>query len=110
MAIDNDEWAFRNSLENIILNNCKNITTKLGDVGLLDNSENYDIILANINKNILLRDINYFVKNLKKGGRLFLSGFYTDDLGDISREATKNGLNFVTSKTKNDWVAAVFSH
>ncbi len=110
LAIDNDEWAYRNSLENIDLNHSKNITAKLGDADLLDNSENYDIILANINKNILLQDIKHFAKNLKKGGRLFLSGFYTEDLVDNKHEAAKNGRKFFTSKTKNNWVAAVFNH
>ena len=68
----------------------------------------YDIVLANINKNILLEDIHRYAKTLKKGGHLFLSGFYSEDLNDISREAEKNGLKFVINRTKNNWVAAAF--
>ena len=109
MAIDNDEWAFHNSIENIALNNCRNIEIKQGDAALLKDGPSYELILANINKNILLQDIRYYVKVLKKRGRIFLSGFYTEDLEDICREALKSGLNFVTNKSKNNWVAAVFS-
>ena len=108
-AIDNDEWSFNNTLENIGLNNCENIDVKLGDAKLLEKKPVYDIILANINKNILLTDIHRYAKTLKKGGRLFLSGFYSEDLIDISREAEKNGLKFVINRTKNNWVAAVFN-
>jgi len=108
-AIDNDEWSYNNSLENAGLNNCNNITVKLGDADLLETETVYDLILANINKNILLKDIHRYAKVLKKGGRLFLSGFYTEDLRDISREAEKNGLKFVTNAEKNNWVAALFT-
>lgn len=108
-AIDNDEWSYRNTLENIELNNSKNISVRLGDAKLLESSGIYDLIIANINKNILLQDIRHYAKSLKKGGRLFLSGFYSEDLEDISREALMNGLNFAISKTKNNWVAAVFN-
>lgn len=108
-AIDNDEWSYNNSLENIGLNNCKNIQVKLGDAALLDTEPVYDLILANINKNILLNDIHRYAKVLKKGGRLFLSGFYMEDLEDISREAKKNGLNFVSKREKNNWTTAVFN-
>ena len=107
-AIDNDKWSYNNTLENAGLNNCENINIKLGDADLLGNEDLYDIILANINKNILLKDIHRYAKVLKKGGRLFLSGFYTEDLKDISREAEKNGLKFVRKQTQNNWVAAVF--
>jgi ribosomal protein L11 methyltransferase len=108
-AIDNDEWSYNNSLENIKLNNCKNIHVKLGDAGALATRPVYELILANINKNILLKDIHRYAEVLKRGGRLFLSGFYTQDLQDIRREAEKNGLKFVTHVEKNNWVAAVFT-
>jgi len=108
MAIDNDEWAYRNSIENIGLNNCNNIEPLLGDASSLASTPIYDLILANINKNILLRDIRKYATTLKAGGRLYLSGFYTEDLKDIKNEAEKNGLNYVNHKTKNNWVAAAF--
>ncbi len=108
-AIDNDEWSYNNTLENAELNNCDNIKAILGDAELLDSTPVYNLILANINKNILLKDIHRYAKVLKKGGRLFLSGFYSSDLKDISGEAEKNGLTFVSSQQKNDWVAAVYT-
>ncbi|MCF6171725.1 MAG: 50S ribosomal protein L11 methyltransferase [Bacteroidales bacterium] len=110
MAIDNNEWAYHNSVENIALNNCSNIEVKQGNAAALKDSSPYELILANINKNILLRDIGHYTGVLARGGRIFLSGFYAEDLEDIRREAQKSGLDFVTSTKKNKWVAAVFSH
>ncbi len=108
-AIDNDDWANRNALENVALNHCTGIVVKQGDATALKSLPAFDLILANINKNILLQDMAAYAEVLKKRGRVFFSGFYTEDLEAIGREAGKHGLKFVTSKTKNNWVAAVFS-
>lgn len=108
MAIDNDVWAYQNSIENIGLNHCSNIEPLLGDASILESKPTYEVILANINKNILLCDIKNYGTTLKKDGRLFLSGFYTEDLEDIKKEAANIGLKFVNHKIKNNWVAAAF--
>ena len=95
MAVDIDDWCVENSEENIQLNNCKNITVKQGDASILPAKPVYDIILANINKNILLQDIPAYSECLKEGGIIYFSGFYKDDLEDIKEVCNKNGLQYV---------------
>ena len=102
-AIDIDEWCFNNSLENIKLNSSINIKVQQGDKKLLGN-KSYDIIYANINKNILLADIHVYVANINKGGSLLLSGFYTEDFSDINKLATSDGLKLINKKEKNNWL------
>ncbi len=106
-AIDIDEWCFENSLENIQRNNCKNISIHLGDAKLL-NGKMYDVIIANINRNILLNDMETYRKSLTESGELYLSGFYTEDLPIITETCNNLGLSFVENKEKNNWVAAKF--
>ncbi|MCT8338537.1 50S ribosomal protein L11 methyltransferase [Flavobacteriaceae bacterium TK19130] len=108
MAIDIDDWCVENSEENIKLNNCKNITVKQGDAAVLPPNPQFDIILANINKNILLQDIPAYSKCLRDGGVIYFSGFYKDDLEDIKEVCNKNGLQYVGNKQRNDWIAAKF--
>jgi ribosomal protein L11 methyltransferase len=107
-AIDNDIWAFENTVENVELNGLADIDVYQGDAKLLSKDDNYDVILANINKNILLKDIAVYAQSLIKSGKLFLSGFYESDLKDISLNCEQNGLKFVFRKSKNNWTAAVF--
>ena len=106
-AIDIDEWCFENSQENIERNGCKNISVELGDASVLT-GRNYDIIIANINRNILLNDMETYTKCLNKGGILFLSGFYSEDLPVITECCNNLGLGFVENKMANNWVAAKF--
>ena len=106
-AIDIDEWCFENSEENIQRNNCKNISIKLGDASLLSGRK-YDTIIANINRNILLNDMETYTKSLNEGGELYLSGFYIEDLPIITETCNNLGLEFVENKEKNKWVAAKF--
>lgn len=106
-AIDYDNWCYLNSLENVERNNCNYITVLEGDASLLIDQQ-YDIIIANINRNILLNDMAAYVKCLKNNGILFLSGFYSDDVPIIEKECNKQGLNFVESLEKNNWVALKF--
>lgn len=108
-AIDIDPWSFENTQENIERNHCRNITAMLGDSNLLGTSK-YDVILANINRNVLLEDIPVYVANLVKGGALFLSGFYSSDLDMISSKCEGIGLRFEKKLSKNDWVAAKYVH
>ena len=107
VAIDNDEWAYRNALDNIRLNDENDIIVELGDANSL-NDRQFDIILANINRNILLRDMKEYVKCLVDGGKIFFSGFYEEDLVLIAKEAERLGLKHSNHVTKNNWTAAVF--
>ncbi|MBO7288055.1 MAG: 50S ribosomal protein L11 methyltransferase [Bacteroidales bacterium] len=107
VAIDNDEWAYRNALDNIRLNDENEIIVELGDATSL-NDRQFDVILANINRNILLRDMKEYVKCLVNGGKIFFSGFYEEDLVLIKKEAERLGLTYSNHVTKNNWTAAVF--
>ncbi len=108
-AVDNDTWSYNNTEENSKANQIENITPVLGDASFLeDKTATYDIILANINKNILLRDMPAYVQALKSGGKIFFSGFYDSDLSDIKTKAGHLRLQYKSHRTKNKWVAAVF--
>ena len=106
-AIDIDNWCYLNSVENVERNSCEYISVFEGDVALLQDKK-YDIIIANINRNILLQDIAVYAKCLNKNGSLFLSGFYEDDLKLITETCAKNGLLFEDKILRNNWVAAKF--
>lgn len=106
-AIDIDNWCYLNSLENAERNNCKHITVYEGDASLLK-GKHYDIIIANINRNILLNDIAVYAGCLPENGELYLSGFYTEDLDAIEKECNKHGLKFVENLERNNWIAVKF--
>lgn len=106
-AIDIDEWCTENSIENIEKNNRKNIDVFLGDVSLLK-GQKFDVILANINRNILLQDMEEYSKSLVENGVLFVSGFYTEDIPQIEKKANECGLNMLFSKEKNNWAVVKF--
>jgi len=109
-AIDNDEWAYLNNIENNARNNAETIQVKLGDASLLSENEKYDIIIANINRNILLNDLPIYVKSLHNNSVIFLSGFYTgEDLEMITQKCNNLGLQLVSTKEKNKWCAAKFT-
>ncbi len=102
-AIDIDRWCYENSLENIDRNNCKNIAVFEGDASLLKGKK-YDIIIANINRNILLQDIKIYAKSLNKNGTLLLSGFYNEDIQVIEKETTKQNLKLEKKLERNNWI------
>ena len=106
-AIDIDEWCYLNSIENAERNNCTKITVEQGDASLLSNRK-YDIIIANINRNILLNDMKTYANCLSKDGIIYLSGFYDEDLDLIKSECTNQGLTYVNHYIKDQWVAAKF--
>lgn len=110
LGIDIDKWCTDNTIENCELNHIANMEVQLGDVSLLTGNEQYDIILANINRNILLSDIQKYAASLKNNGYLFVSGFYQSDLEVITAEALRNGLKLLDVKEQNQWVAARFLH
>lgn len=108
-AIDIDEWAYNNAVENIALNQTPNIEVKCGGAELLEClNSSFDIVLANINRNILLNDIRHYAKLMHKESQLFLSGFYTEDIPAIEEECAKYGLKKLTFKSDNNWVAVQF--
>ena len=106
-AIDIDNWFYQNSLENIQRNGCNHITVLEGDSSLLKQKK-YDIIIANINRNILISDMKTYTECLNKNGILLLSGFYKEDVIIIENEVTKHGLSFENLLQKNNWVALKF--
>lgn len=107
-AIDIDEWCVRNSLENIELNHVDSISVFQGDASILPDKGPFDVVIANINRNILLNDMKHYVARMNPGARLFMSGFYTDDIPAIREEAERNGLRFVHHKEKNRWATVQF--
>ena len=108
-AIDNDEWAYRNALENLENNNCRNIKALLGDAALLTSDKRFDVVVANINRNILLRDLHCYTTVLVPGGTLLLSGFYEHDIPAIRAKAEELGLTFDHNLCREDWVAVRFA-
>lgn len=104
-AIDIDEWCVRNSIENIELNQVTDITVEQGDAAALAGKGPFDIVIANINRNILLNDMKQYVACMHPGSELYMSGFYVDDIPVIREEAERNGLSFVHHKEKNHWAA-----
>jgi len=105
-AYDIDEWAVENSIENFGLNNIAESKFKVwqGDANTIV-SDKYDIILANINRNILLEDIVHFQRHMKSGSYLLLSGFYESDIQDLLTEAEKYSLKEESRSLRNKWAA-----
>ncbi len=108
-AIDIDNWCYLNSIENCERNNVPFIEVFEGDVSLLSNKTAvYDVVIANINRNILLADIPAYAQSLRKGGTLLLSGFYQEDLEIINEVCKKHSLKFLENFEKNNWVASKY--
>ena len=103
-AIDIDSWCYQNSIENVQRNGCKHITVLEGDSSLLKGKE-YDLVIANINRNILLSDMKIYTDCLSENGVLLLSGFYKEDIAIIESEVIKHGLVLDKMIHKNNWVA-----
>lgn len=106
-AIDIDEWCYNAARENAVFNNIRNITVKQGDASLLGD-ESYDFIFANIQKNVLLADTQTYSKCLNQNGKVFMSGFYKEDIPDIKSSAELCGLKDAGFKSKNNWVVYSF--
>ncbi len=106
-AIDNYPWAWENTLENIQANETENVKAFLGDASLLGD-EMYDIILANITKNVLKEDLNNYASVLKDNGLLFISGFFKEDVEELKEVAQNYGLKETGCKTKKEWAGVRF--
>lgn len=102
-AVDIDEWCIENSEENFALNNCGDVNLKLGGIDQIPEDDQYDIILANINKNVLLSQMEAYAKRLIKGGTLVLSGFYAEDIPDLLHCAETFGLKEEKRSERNRW-------
>jgi ribosomal protein L11 methyltransferase len=102
-AIDIDEWAYNNSLENIRNNNCDDIKVERGGAEVIG-SEKFDIIIANINRNILLKDMNLYINAMSVNGELLLSGFFSSDQDILLDAADKMGLKLLYKEVKNEWM------
>ena len=105
VAIDIDEWAYENALENIRLNHTEEIEVALGGAERIAAFVPFEVIFANINRNILLQDMHHYAEALQPGGQLFMSGFYVEDLPIIEAECQRNGLRVEGYKERHNWVA-----
>ena len=103
-AIDIDNWCYLNSLENAERNNCEHISVFEGDASLLINKK-YDVIIANINRNILLNDMQSYMNCLNDNGVILFSGFYQEDIPIIDAEVSKYDFKIDTIIERNNWVA-----
>lgn len=108
-ASDIDDWCIENSLENLSLNGFGGVEVKLGEIRSLRFDRKFDIILANINKNVLLDEMATYSGLLSPEGVLLLSGFYEQDIPDIEQETIQHGLDMVKKSVKNDWAALQFN-
>lgn len=102
-AFDIDEWSVENGQENVENNECKNIHIQLGKINEVKLEGKFDIILANINKNILLAEMQIYASYLQAGGQLLLSGFYIHDIEDLKKEGSKYNLKEVTHDERETW-------
>lgn len=107
-AIDIDKWSYEATCENSLINKCNNITAHIGNSSILGN-ESFDLILANIHKNVLIDDMARYNNVLILGGTLIMSGFYEHDLTDIKHVADSLNLKMNIFKTRNKWVAVSFT-
>jgi ribosomal protein L11 methyltransferase len=103
-AVDIDNWCYLNSIENAERNNCSQITVYEGDASLLVEKK-YDLIIANINRNILLEDMQQYIDCLNPKGTILFSGFYTEDIPFIDESCTSRGLTSVKKFERNNWVS-----
>ena len=107
-AIDIDDWCVNNSKDNIALNHIHNITVELGNANLLKGRKAFDVIIANINRNILLADLPHYAACMHPGSEIFMSGFYIQDIPFIREKAESLGMEFVHHREKNNWAAVKF--
>lgn len=108
-AIDIDHWSTENAVKNIELNHITDIQVVLGDANsIIELRRKYDCIFANINRNILLNDIEKYAAALKPDGELYMSGFYTEDIPMLEKAAGRHGMRLTDTKTSNGWTAIKF--
>jgi ribosomal protein L11 methyltransferase len=106
-AIDNNEWAYKNACENVMKNKADKVNVLSGEIEIINNSQ-YDLILANINKNILINNMAYMARASKKGTPVIVSGFYKNDLQELVNVALIHGLHYTKHSESNNWIVARF--
>ena len=107
VAIDNEDWAYRNAMENCANNHTQQVLVIYGDSKAIPNNS-FDFILANINKNVLLADIETYYKHLSTDGRLIMSGFFIHDIPELKTKGESLGLKLLTQTENNSWACIVF--
>lgn len=109
LGYDIDEWSADNAQHNAALNGVENMSVMLGDASVLDNvAECFDVVIANINRNILIADMSAFRAHMKQGAQLILSGFYEADVPMIEAAAKEHGLSLCDVVTDEEWACALF--
>lgn len=109
LGYDIDEWSADNAQHNAALNGVENMSVMLGDASVLNNvAECFDVVIANINRNILIADMSAFCAHMKQGARLILSGFYEADVPMIEKAAADHGLSLCDVVTDEEWACALF--
>ncbi|UXX80560.1 50S ribosomal protein L11 methyltransferase [Reichenbachiella carrageenanivorans] len=109
-ATDIDQWCVENGLENFALNGLNEVVYHKGAIEVLTlNKTSYDVVIANINKNVLLDEMPHYAILLEKGAKLYLSGFYEEDIPDIKKSTDSYGLLLEKSVIKDNWTALMFS-
>lgn len=106
-AIDIDDWCYDNAIENTKINDITNVKVKVGDASLLGD-ERFDVIIANINRNILMNDMHRYVQVLQPKGILYMSGFYTEDIPVLEVEARKHNLILKHTANRDNWAGVMF--
>lgn len=107
-AVDIDEWCIENSQENFSLNSCEHIGIQLGGIEVIAEDRKFELILANINKNVLMDQMEAYVSHLAPQGGLVLSGFYQEDIDDLQALATSLGLSRSHHTVKDRWAMMAF--
>lgn len=108
VAYDNNEWSVENAPENVTLNNCQRISILNGTIDSLSLDKNFDVILANINRNVLLEEIPAYVEHLSENGLLLLSGFFKEDEEEIAAIAERSGLKHQNKDNKDRWSSILY--
>lgn len=107
-AFDNDQWAYENTVENAERNGCSKFTAECGTLELLEGKK-FDIVIANINRNILIEGMQYIAGSVRQGGTVLFSGLFTEDVPILQKSAEAFDLSFSTSKSKDNWACAIFT-
>ncbi|MDO7876838.1 50S ribosomal protein L11 methyltransferase [Hymenobacter sp. ASUV-10] len=108
LAVDVEPWTVENARDNAAENNCRTIECRLGGVETLADEAPFDLILANINRNVLLEDMHEYARLLPSGKPILFSGFYEEDLEKITAEAERQGLMYQRHRTLRSWVSALY--
>ena len=108
-AYDIDEWSVENTKDNLLLNHIyNNVEVEVGDSSVLEDKEKADLLIANINRNILLQDLPRFASSLKPKGQMILSGFYLEDVQTLAKAASELGFSLLKTENEGDWAMLLF--